>query len=86
MADDSSTSLGYSRSGTAWPKSRLGKNSYLQCIAIAEVAKAPGVPITPNPYYVVASDEYIMLRCFFVLAGAGMECYSANDLGLDNYV
>jgi len=45
MAQDSATSFGYARSGSAWPKSRFVGGGYagniLQCIAIAEVPFHP---------------------------------------------
>ena len=58
-------------------------SAYVQGIAIAEVAKAPGVPTVPNPYYVVAKDEFIMPRFFFVWKGCS-ESLGANDLNLSS--
>lgn len=69
MAKDSSTSFGYSRHGGSWPHSKFGTSSLL-CLAIAEVAKAPGVPTVPNPYYVVADDRQIMTRFFLFYPGS----------------
>lgn len=33
--------MGYARTGRAWSKSRFGDSANLQCVAIAEVVKAP---------------------------------------------
>lgn len=92
MAADSGTSFGYSRSGPAWPKSGFFDNTeaisagMLQCISVAEVAKAPGVITSPNPYYVVPQDQFIMPRFFFVFTSSQYFSVMAQDLKLKKYV
>jgi poly [ADP-ribose] polymerase 6/8 len=84
MAKDSSTSFGYSRVGRSWSNSKFGTSTLL-CLAIAEVAKAPGVPTTANPYYVVADDRQIMTRFFLFYPGAGNARIDAVSLNLHSY-
>lgn len=84
MAKDSSTSFSYSRVGSNWPHSKFGTSSLL-CLAIAEVAKGPGVPTVPNPYYVVSQDQYIMSRFFLFYPGNSHENVMADHLGLARY-
>eukprot|EP01090_Pellita_catalonica_P017296 TRINITY_DN5188_c0_g2_i1.p1 TRINITY_DN5188_c0_g2~~TRINITY_DN5188_c0_g2_i1.p1 ORF type:complete len:290 (+),score=24.78 TRINITY_DN5188_c0_g2_i1:330-1199(+) len=86
LAPDSGTSMGYAKTGSAWSKSRFGNSSSMKCMAIVEVIKAPGVPVTPNPYFVVKQEEWVQTRffCFFP-SNTSLNVRAAN-LPLDKYV
>jgi len=49
------------------------------------VAKAPGVPTTPNPYYVVQQDQYVMPRFFFIFNSQQSFNLYASNLSLTKY-
>eukprot|EP01080_Neovahlkampfia_damariscottae_P009652 gene9652-1856_t len=75
LAEDAQTSVGYARAGSGWKKSKFGDTSYLQGMAICEVLKLPGVPTTPNPYYVVSNAAAITARVIlFFPQGANLHC------------
>jgi hypothetical protein len=80
MAEDSSTSFGYARQGSGWKKSIFGDTSGLQCMAICEVVKLPGVPTTPNPYYVVENVNAITPRFFLFYPRGGNVNVQAKNL------
>jgi TusA-related sulfurtransferase len=84
MAKDAATSFSYSRVGSNWGHSKFGSSSLL-CLAIAEVCKGPGVPLVPNPYYVVREDKFIMTRFFLFYPGNSSENVLADQLGLARY-
>lgn len=88
LAPDSSTSMGYARTGSAWSKSRFGDSSSLICLAIAEVVKHPEAPQTPNPYYVIRNHEFAAARFFmFYTGGRGsISSIQASSLDLSKYV
>jgi uncharacterized protein (UPF0305 family) len=69
LAAESDTSFGYARQGSTWRNSKWGGSGQAFCLAIVEVAKAPGVPTIPKPYYVVQDDQYVMPRVFLFYTG-----------------
>jgi hypothetical protein len=78
--------MGYAKTGKSWSKSRFGETSALVCLAICEVAKAPGVPEKPNPYYVVKEADYVATRFFcFYLKQTGLSL-QVKTLDLAKYV
>ena len=87
MARESVTSFGYSRVGTSWSKSQFGSSNNLRCICICEVVKAPGVPTTASPYYVVKEAEHVTTR-FFLFYPSSETSFSviADDIkSLNNF-
>lgn len=80
MAEDSGTSFGYARMGSGWSKSSFGDSTNLQCMAICEVVKAPNVPTTPNPYYVVDQPSVITTRFFLFYPKGGNVNVQAKNL------
>jgi hypothetical protein len=56
--------MGYAKQVSAkWDKSEIGKDG-LKCVAVVEVVKAPGVPKTAHPYYVIKEHKYLTPRFF----------------------
>eukprot|EP01127_Copromyxa_protea_P014223 TRINITY_DN3918_c0_g1_i2.p1 TRINITY_DN3918_c0_g1~~TRINITY_DN3918_c0_g1_i2.p1 ORF type:complete len:560 (-),score=88.31 TRINITY_DN3918_c0_g1_i2:72-1751(-) len=66
LAKDSSTSVGYAKSGSSWPKSKMGSIG-LQCLSLCELINNNYIP---NPYYVVANEDHIVTRYIFVYNAA----------------
>jgi len=65
LAEESSTSFGYMRYTQGWKNSTIG-TSDIGCLALCEVVNHPDLKGQPNPYYVVANDQLIQTRYFFV--------------------
>ena len=88
MARESATSFGYSRMGTSWAKSQFGNVSNLRCVMICEVNKAPGVPTTASPYYVVPQAEHITTRffCFYPKSDTNVNVIADNIKCLKDFV
>ncbi|KAL9641426.1 hypothetical protein ABK040_013355 [Willaertia magna] len=88
MAPDSSTSFGYSRVGSSWSKSLFGNVNNLRCIMICEVIKAPGVPTTPSPYYVVKQTEHVTTRffLFYPSSNTNVSVMANNLTSLNDFV
>lgn len=81
LAEDSATSFGYARQGSGWRKSVFGGSSgSLQCMSICEIVKAPNVPTTPNPYYVVDQAQCITTRFFMFYPKGGNVNVRAKEL------
>ena len=88
MARESSTSFGYSRVGSSWSKSQFGNSSSLRCVMICEVVKAPGVPTTASPYYVVKEAEHVTTRFLFFYPSSSTSINIVADSikGLDSFI
>jgi hypothetical protein len=48
-----------------WPNSMFG-NIQLGCVALCEIITAPELKGQPNPYWVVANEDYVQTRYFFI--------------------
>jgi len=70
LSPSSSTSFGYARAQTGWPKSLFNKKgtvSHMQCLALCEVIDAG---YKANPHYVVSDEDHVMTRYFFIFDGS----------------
>lgn len=86
LSENSTTSLGYSRPGISWPKSRFGTKNNLKCMFICEVVKLEGVPTVPNPYYVVDNAEAVSIRFFLFYPDSISVNVISHNLGLEKYM
>jgi poly [ADP-ribose] polymerase 6/8 len=84
LAPDSTTSLGYSRQGSAWNKSKFSSTN-LKCLSIVEVIKHTDVQTTPNPYYVIKNEEHVTARFFLFYPHEPACRVAANSLDLSAY-
>lgn len=73
FANDANTSFGYMRYTSCWSKSMFYKEgSQLGVLSMNELAVGhPDLKGQPNPYYVVAKDELISTKYFFLYPGGG---------------
>jgi hypothetical protein len=85
LAAESGTSFGYAKPGKSWSHSRFANSANVVCLAVAEVAKGPSVPVTPTPYYVVKEEKYVMLRFFFFYPAGTSVQLQANSLDFRSY-
>eukprot|EP01080_Neovahlkampfia_damariscottae_P006918 gene6918-11081_t len=69
LADDCGTSFGYMQYQSPWDKSIFGKNSQqLGIMALCEIIKHPDINGQPNPYFVVANEDIVATRYYFIFS------------------